>query len=633
MAGKGKKLNILTAVRRLTYPIGVKYRMAKFAVTGFINEPNKRRVIADAFRRARENPETYITALKILGFIATSCVYMAGVIFIAAALSPQPSDISEEPLAGPFASGFVLKDAENSVRLSWTDGVTELVDGKAHIKLMARVTPQFLSRAGITWSTSDESIATVTQDGDITATAPGTVIIRADVGSSGYGAEAKLRVLQPVTGVFMTTSNVTLYMGGAGRYLKVRVFPEDATNTTLVWETKNEKVVSVDSAGHIKPVGVGMTEVTAATPDGKYSSRAFVTVVNYAVQVDSVSIENGDSELEVGKTLNLVASVLPYNARNKTLKWASSDEGVATVNQTGRVKAEGEGSAQITVTSTNGKTAVVNINVLPSDTADGFNLYTDEDFGSPIVVGSGGVTYTAYDINLPMFAQLQMGLSPPPQIWRGGGSVNATEAEVIEYMNPANYCDDVYKYQFLDLSYPNGISADALNAYLADKGILAGQGETFIRAAQAYGVSEVYLVAHACLESGNGTSQLATGVNVNGVTVYNMFGIGAFDYSALSSGSQRAYREGWTSVERAISGGAEWISKYYVNSADGRQNTLYKMLWNPDDPGVHQYATDVGWAVKQAQSIAGIFTSFPEAVLSFDVPVYIGQTAPVISAE
>lgn len=637
MAGKGTKLNIKTAVRRITYPFGVAYRRTKFAVLGFINTPRKRRMtFADLRRAGKEfisNPKNYITALKIACFLAASCAYLAGVIFITAGISHVPEHMVRESAAGPFASGLVLTEAENSVRLNWTNGITELVDGKAHMKLTAQVTPQFLARLGIKWSSSDTSIAEVTQDGDITAKSPGTVTIRADVGDSGYSAEARLRVLQPVTGLFMTTSNVTLYMGGAGRYLKVRVFPEDATNTNLVWETKNDKIVTVDSAGHIKPVGLGMTEVTAATPDGKYSSRSFVTVVNYAVQVDSVSIENGDSELEVGSTLNLVASVLPYNARNKTLKWSSSDENVVTVNQTGRVKAEGEGSAQITVKSTNGKIAAVNINVIPSETGDGFDLYEGEDFGTPIVVGSGGVTYTAYGINLPMFAQLQMGLSPPPQIWRRGGSVNATEAEVIEYMNPANYCDDTYKYQFLDLSSPNGVSAEALNMYLADKGILAGQGEAFVRAAQRYGISEVYLVAHACLESGNGTSKLSTGVEVNGVTVYNMFGIGAYDYSALSSGSQRAYREGWTSVERAITGGAEWISTYYINSTDGRQNTLYKMLWNPENPGKHQYATDIGWAVKQAQSIASIFDSFPEAVLSFDVPVYSGQTAPVISGE
>ena len=58
---------------------------------------------------------------------------------------------------------------------------------------------------------------------------------------------------------------------------------------------------------------------------------------------------------------------------------------------------------------------------------------------------------------------------------------------------------------------------------------MKGMGAAFIEAAKEYNVSEVYLVAHACLESGNGTSQLATGVEVNGTTVYNLFGIGAYD--------------------------------------------------------------------------------------------------------
>jgi beta-N-acetylglucosaminidase len=197
-------------------------------------------------------------------------------------------------------------------------------------------------------------------------------------------------------------------------------------------------------------------------------------------------------------------------------------------------------------------------------------------------------------------------------------------------MNPNEFYSGAYKYQFLDLSQSNGVSAEILNDFLEDKGILRGQGEAFIKAAETYGMSEVYLVAHACLESGNGTSQLATGVDYNGETVYNMFGIGAYDSSALASGSQRAYELGWTSVEAAILGGAEWISEHYTHSVDGEQNTLYKMLWNPENPGNHLYATDISWAVKQAANIEKIFDSFPDAVLSYDVPVYSGMVPPVL---
>ena len=144
-------------------------------------------------------------------------------------------------------------------------------------------------------------------------------------------------------------------------------------------------------------------------------------------------------------------------------------------------------------------------------------------------------------------------------------------------------------------------------------------------------ISEIYLVAHACLETGNGTSQLATGVEVNGVTVYNMFGIAAYDNSALSSGSQKAYKEGWITPAAAIMGGAKWISEYYINSSDGRQNTLYKMRWNPDNPGEHMYATDIGWAVKQAIIIERMVDLFPEASISYEIPVYSGSNAAVIT--
>lgn len=223
-----------------------------------------------------------------------------------------------------------------------------------------------------------------------------------------------------------------------------------------------------------------------------------------------------------------------------------------------------------------------------------------------------------------------MSQNPPPKVWRSAGGVSASEADTASYMNPNSYYRDAYKYQFLDLSKPSGVSAETLNRYLADKGVLRGMGQVLIDAAREYGVNEVYLAAHACLESGNGTSKLATGVEVNGEVVYNLFGIAAYDDTAVYSGSQKAYREGWTSVESALMGGAKWVSDYYINSSDTRQNTLYKMLWNPERPGYHQYATDIAWAVKQAISIGRVFEDMPEAALSFDVPVYSGMLPPSI---
>ena len=517
-----------------------------------------------------------------------------------------------------------------AIKLSWDDGAVDLNGGTAEAKIKAKVYPINLPDKKITWKSSDDNIANIDSGGNITAQNPGKAKLTAMLYSQKKSATATLSVRQPVTGIFMPTSTITLYTGGEGRLLQTEIFPKNATNQNITWKSKNTKIARVDENGRVKPVGVGMTEVTATTEDGGFEAKCFVNVVNSYVDVQTLSVKNTDAmTIKVGDSVNAIVTVSPSNARNKTLKWSSDDTKIATVSQAGRIRGVSVGTANITVETTNGKKQTFTVNVTESDAKDPFNLNDEvSDLDT-----EGTVTYTSYDISFPQIIRIQMGLNPPPKIWRNGGMSYATESETAEYMNPNSFYTDAYKYQFLDLSKPNNVSEETLNNYLADKGVMKGMGAAFIEAAKEYNVSEVYLVAHACLESGNGTSQLATGVEVNGTTVYNLFGIGAYDANPVGNGSQRAYSQGWTSVEAAIKGGAKWISENYVNSSDGRQNTLYKMLWNPENPGTHQYATDIGWAVKQAVSIEKIFSSFTDATLSFDVPVYSGQIPPTVTMD
>lgn len=517
-----------------------------------------------------------------------------------------------------------------AIKLSWDDGAVDLNGGTAEAKIKAKVYPINLPDKKITWKSSDDNIAKIDSGGNITAQNPGKATLTAMLYSQKKSATATLSVRQPVTGIFMPTSTITLYTGGEGRLLQTEIFPKNATNQNITWKSKNTKIARVDENGRVKPVGVGMTEITATTEDGGFEAKCFVNVVNSYVDVQTLSVKNTDAmTIKVGDSVNAIVTVSPSNARNKTLKWSSDDTKIATVSQAGRIRGVSVGTANITVETTNGKKQTFTVNVTESDAKDPFNLNDEvSDLDT-----EGTVTYTSYDISFPQIIRIQMGLNPPPKIWRNGGMSYATESETAEYMNPNSFYTDAYKYQFLDLSKPNNVSEETLNNYLADKGVMKGMGAAFIEAAKEYNVSEVYLVAHACLESGNGTSQLATGVEVNGTTVYNLFGIGAYDANPVGNGSQRAYSQGWTSVESAIKGGAKWISENYVNSPDGRQNTLYKMLWNPENPGTHQYATDIGWAVKQAVSIEKIFSSFTDATLSFDVPVYSGQIPPTVTMD
>ncbi|MEJ9315537.1 peptidoglycan-binding protein [Halalkalibacterium halodurans] len=220
------------------------------------------------------------------------------------------------------------------------------------------------------------------------------------------------------------------------------------------------------------------------------------------------------------------------------------------------------------------------------------------------------------------------------QTWR-----NATQSDFLPYLDPNQ--NDRFQHLVLDRSV--GVSAQELNKVLAGKGILDGKGQAFIEAGRTHSVNEIYLIAHALLETGNGRSSLATGIEVgrnssgnlvlvtssnrssltNIRTTYNMFGIGAHDSDPYRLGAIRAYQEGWFTPEAAIIGGAQFISNSYF--ARG-QNTLYKMRWNHlyqnASGGFPQYATDMGWAVKQVPRIKELYQQLDNPVLRFDIVRY-----------
>lgn len=215
--------------------------------------------------------------------------------------------------------------------------------------------------------------------------------------------------------------------------------------------------------------------------------------------------------------------------------------------------------------------------------------------------------------------QINLGNNGGPTMQRGGGFPRITKEQTRPYFNPADHMSEPDIFQYLDISTQVNVSEEQMGKYLASKGILSGQERTFLSAAESYGVNAIYLAVHASLETGNGTSPLGTGITVDGVKVYNMYGIGALDGRAVATGSSMAKRMGWTSPEKAIDGGASWIASHYIRA---KQNTLYKMRWNPENPGTHQYATAANWALAQAKTLKRECDHFPDVTLPLDIPVY-----------
>ncbi|EYE87207.1 hypothetical protein Q428_14585 [Fervidicella metallireducens AeB] len=227
---------------------------------------------------------------------------------------------------------------------------------------------------------------------------------------------------------------------------------------------------------------------------------------------------------------------------------------------------------------------------------------------------------TQYGVSLEQALRKQMKTSA--KILVKGKWASATQDMILKYLTPENYNSGVFKYQFLDLSESADVTKEELNNFLKGKGVLEAKGDIYLRASKKYKISEVYLAAHSALETGNGTSKLAIGVLIKGIKVYNMYGINALDRDPITYGSEFAYRMGWTTPEKAIEEGAKWISKQYINNPLYKQNTLYKMRWNPQAPGTHQYASDISWAINQTKSIKKMYDNFRNAALKFDIPRY-----------
>ncbi len=206
---------------------------------------------------------------------------------------------------------------------------------------------------------------------------------------------------------------------------------------------------------------------------------------------------------------------------------------------------------------------------------------------------------------------------------------NATAAEVTKAMRTQDkLTDPVMKYQFLDLGKSEGINAKTLNKLLVGKGALAGQGAAFAKAAQQFNINEVYLIAHAILETGHGSSRLANGLSINstntaitskGTKYFNMYGAKADDNNPEIGGIKYAKAEGWDNPSKAIVGGAKYVRSAYI---DHGQRTLHQMRWNPANPAIHQYATDINWAAKNAAIIANMYRTLGLDAVNYVIHEY-----------
>lgn len=204
----------------------------------------------------------------------------------------------------------------------------------------------------LAWMTEDSSVATVEDDGTVTAVAPGSTKIMAVVrtGKAEVYFDSTVTVTQNTTPLSSLSFNANVYSLGEGQTLnlkeEVAYYPTHAANRTLKWTSSNTDIATV-SNGIVVPVSQGISTITVSTEDGAITASCTVHVSEISVDPTGISFEKEEYSVAEGETLQLTATVEPENATGYSILWNSSDPKVATVSG-GIVKGVAEGEVTIT---------------------------------------------------------------------------------------------------------------------------------------------------------------------------------------------------------------------------------------------------------------------------------------------
>ena len=178
-----------------------------------------------------------------------------------------------------------------------------------------------------------------------------------DFKQSIYREDESKPVVIPVTSVTLNKTKESL-LKGKTTTLAATINPSNATNKGVTWSSSNNSVAIVDQSGKVTAVGKGTATITVTTKDGGKKATCTITVTEESkpvvIPVTSVTLNKTKESLLKGKTITLVATINPSNATNKGVTWSSSNNSVATVDQSGKVTAVGKGTATITVITKDG---------------------------------------------------------------------------------------------------------------------------------------------------------------------------------------------------------------------------------------------------------------------------------------
>lgn len=216
--------------------------------------------------------------------------------------------------------------------------------------LNAKVLPENAMNKDIMWSTTDEDVAIVDENGKVTTYEPGDCVIIATSTDSGVIAKCQLTVTQPITGIYLNITEKTI-LKGKKFILVPTVTPSDADNKNVIYTSSDPSIATVDNNGVVTGVKGGVAIIVAKTQERGLIASCSVEVQEF---VSSVTIESDNLYMHIGDVKQLQAKVLPDSATNSEVTWATSNSSIISVNSKGKLTANNVGKATVYVYSSDG---------------------------------------------------------------------------------------------------------------------------------------------------------------------------------------------------------------------------------------------------------------------------------------
>ena len=232
------------------------------------------------------------------------------------------------------------------------------------------------------YSSSDESIASVSADGLVDIVNIGTCIIYAE-DENGNIAECKINAYRNIDKIVSNNTNISLKIG-ASLSLDVKTEPEAVTEN-IVYQSENENIARVDSNGVVSAVSAGVTHITALSQSKRAQLKYEITVLPDEVKLQSIKFEHESYNICVGETFSPTIKLTPQNSNEKIL-FETSNKNILKPIGDGNYEALSSGVVTITAYTQSGLSASAEVNVTYNPTFSLVNRYISVSKGSGVII-------------------------------------------------------------------------------------------------------------------------------------------------------------------------------------------------------------------------------------------------------